>query len=336
MGLTEKIKEDIRSKRKSVVQIYYDATSGDALDALGERQQMQPVQSRGYKDIEIVVGDINLMQREFDRIRNRADSKGMKKMFYHSYDMIAEKAGMKRQYYSDLELFEKQINNVGKLNQILASITMSCSGEMGVMQKRVNSLIDDEESSYRRINEIKDKLPEIVANFEKEKERFASMDRTDEKYFTTQRKLLDMERHLDSSQGEYVGILQTNIGVTRHKDNMIYMEKLFRISLNTAANLAVITKQIGETLVDNQRIYSNCDNIFKASAAVSGGLDILSDYNRQIGQIFIHGIGDMQDLIYNKDNVNMIEESNYNLRTLIDDVKSVGYKKDMQTESILE
>lgn len=331
MNLTEKIKEDIRNKNRnkkksvvqSVVQEYYNAT-----------KETMPIQSANYKDIEIVVNEINAGQREFEKIKKRADAKGMIKMIYGSYDVIAEKAGFKKQYISDLELFDNQINNVDRLNHILAALTLSSGRDLKTIERRINGLIDEEEKSFYKISEMGKKVPELAGQYKQAKEKFDSMKKSDDKYFSMQRHVLEMGRELDSLHGGYMRVMQSNVGNTRHKDNMIYMEKLFRTSLNTAANLAVITKQIGDTLVDNQRIYSGCDNIFKASAAVSEGLDILADYNKQLSQRFTMDVKEMQNLIYNRNNINMIEDSNNNLRTVIENAKSMEYKNNIETENI--
>ena len=161
------------------------------------------------------------------------------------------------------------------------------------------------------------------------------MKQSDNKYFSMQRASIDLERDVDEAYSTYNILKQKDIGNARHRQNLTYMESLFRISLNNARNLACITKQIGETLLDNRNVFYECKNLAYASAAVNGGLDVLSDYNKKLNQEFIKGVSDMQAMIYNNDNLKMIDDSNHNIHNLIEDIRTMGYKQDMINDTIM-
>lgn len=351
--ITEKIKENIRKKRQnhmmqaqmtdekspevylgnsgnnaSITQRYYDTvrTTG--------RQNHGRI-SVGYKDIQKVVGDINCAQKEFEKINKRAQAKGLQSLVLKSYDSIMQAAGLQKQYNSNLELFDTQIYNVSCLNQLLGAMVMNSSSELDVLKERVNNLIGEGESSYHKWSELEKKLPGIIAQLGETKEIFKGMKQSEPKYFSVQRLLIDREREVDEVYSSYNILKQKNIGNSRHRQNLIYMESLFRMSLNNARNLAGITKQIGETLLDNRNVFYECKNLAYASAAVSGGLDVLSDYNRQLNQEFITGVKNIQALVYNNDNIKMIDGSNHKIHKLIEDIRAIDYKQDMISDSIM-
>ena len=353
--ITEKIKANIRKKRQnqlmqiqkaddksleaykenpgkgntpSIVQRYYDTVR-----ITGRQNHGQT--SMGYKDIQKVVREINCVQEEFEMINKRANAKGLQNLVLKSYDSIMKAAGMQKQHHSNIELFDTQIYNVSCLNKLLGAIVMNSSSELNVLKKRVNKLINEEENSYLKLSALEEKLPGMITELGETKKLFQDMKQSDNKYFSMQRASIDLERDVDEAYSTYNILKQKDIGNARHRQNLTYMESLFRISLNNARNLACITKQIGETLLDNRNVFYECKNLAYASAAVNGGLDVLSDYNKKLNQEFIKGVSDMQAMIYNNDNLKMIDDSNHNIHNLIEDIRTMGYKQDMINDTIM-
>jgi hypothetical protein len=111
------------------------------------------------------------------------------------------------------------------------------------------------------------------------------------------------------------------------------MEKIFTTYLNTGANLAVITKQIGDTLEDNHRIFTGCGNLVHAAAAISGGINVLADYNKRLNDSFIGGVRKMQDLIYNHENIGMIGSSNSSFKKVVEEIRSFDHRQHSMLES---
>ena len=348
MDVTEKIKEDIRKRRskapkKAVSPYKQDTGNIEGLsiaqryyDTVRQPVQKQPDRSIDYKGIEDVVREINLVQREFEKMKQRDDAKGIQSLVLKSYDSIMKISGRENKYYSGIELFEKQISNVSSLNQLLGAMVINSGRELEVVKSRVNTLISESENYHNRLGKLEKELPALIGSLKEAKEKFVIMKPSDEKYFSMERNVVDLERGVDESYAEYNMLKENYLGISRHKENQIYMESLFRISLKNAANLTVITKQIGETLVDNQKILSQCRNLVHATAAVSGGLDILSDYNTQLNERFIGGVREMQDIISSNKNVVMIADTNYNLREMIQYVRSIGHRQDMLTDNLIK
>ena len=353
--ITEKIKANIRKKRQnqlmqvqiaddksletykenpgksntlSIVQKYYDT-----IRITGRQNHRQT--SIGYKDIQKVVREINCVQGEFEEINKRANAKGLQNLVLKSYDFIIQAVGMQKQYHSNIELFDTQIYNVSCLNKLLGAIVINSSSELDVLKKRVNKLINEEETSYHKLSALEEKLPGMITQLGETKKLFQDMKQSDNKYFSMQRESIDQEREVDETYSMYNILKQKDIGNARHRQNLTYMESLFRISLNNAKNLASITNQIGETLLDNRNVFYECKNLTYASAAVNDGLEVLSDYNRQLNQEFIRGVNDMQAIIHNNDNLKMIDDSNHNIHNLIEDVRTLGYKQDMISDTIM-
>ncbi|MEA3513844.1 MAG: hypothetical protein U9R34_00010 [Nanoarchaeota archaeon] len=353
--ITEKIKANIRKKRQnqlmqtqiagnksietynenprkgntlSIVQKYYDTVR-----TTGRQNHCQT--SISYKDIQKVVREINCVQGEFENMNKRANAKGLQSLVLRSYDYIMKSAGMQKQYHSNMELFDTQIYNVSCLNKLLGAMVMNSSSELNVLKGRVNKLINEEENSYHKFSVLEEKLPGMITQLGDTKKLFQDMKQSDNKYFSMQRELINQEREVDESYSIYNILKQKSIGYARHRQNLTYMESLFRISLNNAKNLASITKHIGETLMDNRNVFYECKNLAYASAAVNGGLDVLSDYNKKLNQEFITGVKNIQAFIHNNDNLKMIDDSNHNIHNLIEDIRTIGYKQDMISDTIM-
>ncbi len=349
MDITEKIKEDMRNKNRSRKT---SAKAADAAKLITEHTgntivkqyfntvkqpiQKQPDISIGYQDIEKVVVEINTVQREFEKIRKRADAKGLQSLMIKSYDSIMKVAGINNPQYSSIDIFDKQIYNVSCLNQLLGAIVMNSSNELETIKDRHNTIISNSESYFNELRKLEKNLPGLIDQLNEKKEKFSAMNPFDDKYFSIERDVVRLERDLDEAYGRYNIVKQNYLGTSRHKENLHYMESLFRISLNNAGNLVVITKQIGDTLVDNQKVFSQTKNLVYASAAVSQGLDVLSEQNRQLNDEFISGVRGIQELSYNNDNVKMIESSNYSLRKLVESAMAIDYKQHMLTDKMLQ
>ena len=108
------ITDKIREKNRTIIKPYYETTS-----AINEI----PV---SYNEVGRLVKDINLVQREFERMLNKEKAKGLQKVLYESYDAAMKIAGIEKREYSQLELFDKQIENVNLLNQILLVAQNTC------------------------------------------------------------------------------------------------------------------------------------------------------------------------------------------------------------------
>lgn len=340
MDLTEKIKEDIRKRknqpgtrfpvstevkdrRLSINQLVHNAT-------VQEPRQPRPIT---YQDIASVVKDINITQREFERMKRRADSQGFESYLLKAGDYLAKKLNVHNKVHTDVELFEKQITNVDRLNHMLAALVVYGKNTLDRVGKRVDEIIYESEKYHKDKGSLEGEIPGLAEKYRHVKEKFDSMDKSEKEYFQTQREMIQLERDLDEKKGQYNRTMQRDIGTSRHKDSVIYMEKLFRVYLNTASELAVVTEQIKNTLIDNKTVYEGCNTLVEASAAVSGGLDVLADYNRQLTQRFVSGIQTMQEMIYSNDNTRMIDDSNRSLKKLIDEVKDVDYRQHLQLEA---
>ena len=297
--------------------------------------KMPDVPKPSYGQIQRAVVAINRVQKEYERLQSRESGHRVGAFLYYAMDSVTGAVGIPTKPRSGLQLFNAQIGNVSHLNRMLGALIIYGDKERNLIRQRTEEVIDMSCEAHGRMMEYKGKLPGMIDLLKEKKEKLRSSSPSDRDYFDAKKKVLLLERDVNDSYSKFVRSQQRYAGLTEHMNNIELMERLFSTYLNTGAELAVITEQIGQTLEDNHRILSGSEMIAGTAAAVSGSIDVLAEYNRQMNSAFSNGVSKMQSMIYGHENIGMISSTNSSLKQIIDDIESVEFSKNQQLEGYI-
>jgi hypothetical protein len=286
--------------------------------------------SIGLSDLETAVKDINLGQRQLDKIRSMKSSM-LYSTFVYSVDGFLSIFGRKKTETDIYQLFRRQQTNVRELNCILASMARQYSEEVSVVRQELDDIVDRANSDYVTRRNLGEEVPINMDSYSDSVQRLDSLSADDRpgEYFGILKNIIALKRVSRKNRYE---LSVSSIGKehhTRQIDNLMMQEELFETMLYSVMEMAFRTELYQKTLDSNIRIWQNVHDLSVVMSKVRQGIDVLSDYNHDLNESYFDAVKNIMNLVTNHPAGLILDETNEKLRRLVVEVNnaSTGYRR---------
>lgn len=280
----------------------------------------------GIKDIGKRIQAINSNQKDLERLVGMGDSHLYRQLF-NVVNYFRELIGLRKKRYRTIhELFIDQQHNISELNQLLVHMVRMYGRDAIETRAELDRLVSINQKEHERRNVLNGEMfpPELV-RYTEARQRLEQIDREDTKYHELLREVISTGRNIRSlSFQQRIAV----IGDEHHYldiQNLVLQEDIFELTLYRVMELAYITKLYQQTLDNNERVWRAVHNLSEAVRSVSGGIEVLADYNRQLNESYIRSVGEITDAVNSNPVPGLIQTTNANLRRLVQDVHSGVY-----------
>jgi len=324
--IKDTIKENLRNKGNSLPVVSSKESNIRKLYKIADPIQVYG-ENPGLVQLEGSVKEINKGQKQLEKIK-RMDNSILYKGLVHISDGAKELFGKSSVKIDIYELFAHQQQNVRALNYILTSMVNTYNKDADITKHTLDNLVmTTTKESLMKQNLDKEIHPEIQ-RYEDALEYLAEVDKDKqpEKYYDALQEVIDSKRVSRKKRFEYV---ITTMGQEHHGEqinNLMLQEELFETILYRITEMAFKTELYQQTLDNNARIWERGYNLFKAVSMVSGGISVMSDFNKELNDSYINAIGDIVNIVDSHPGRNLLNTTNRDLRQLVVDVNASSYK----------
>jgi predicted nucleic acid-binding Zn-ribbon protein len=293
-----------------------------------------------FQEVYRVISEINHAQRQFSMLK-LAEENILYRVLLKTWDFVRQLIGKPSLYNSYMDLFSKNIRNMEELENVANAIFSDAKKENDRLVELVDNTTLDSERIYHTKESLKEKIPEIVSQYEKICQLMDGMKEGDEKegitYWELKRERKKLERKIDTlGYGALPMILdkqRSNKEISEFYENM---EKLFRFSYLIAERIRESSAEITRVLRETQITYSKFDKVFEAANACKKGLAILVEYHSDLNNKFTTSLQQMIGIIHSDPNIHLFKNTNPKLAKLIGDIESIEYSQNYTKEMLLE
>ena len=336
--MSESIREGIRARLNSgngnlpvksksgggIIRRMYDV--GNPVQTYGE--------DPGLAQLEVIVIEVNEGQRQLEKIR-RMNESALYRGYVHVSDAVLGLVRRKPTKTDVHELFLHRQQNVRGLNYILASMVGSYSDDVQVTRGKVDSLITTVTDETLKRRDLKEEIPPEIQRYDDALAKLQELDKDKEpkQYYLALQEVIDAKRVSRKKRFEYV---VTAMGQEHHReqiDNLMMQEELFETMLYRVMEMAFKTELYQQTLDNNERIWRNIVNLSKAVNRVSGGIGVLSDFNRELLDSYVRAVREIVQLVEGHPGRGLLLSTNRDVRQLVADVNASAYRDAAQYEN---
>ena len=289
-------------------------------------------------ELEHAVKRINDGQRHLEKIR-KMEKSALYRGFVHASDAVLGLFGGKPTKTDVYDLFRTQQANVRELNLILAQMVGTYEGDVKSTRASLDNLVQTVTSETMKRQSLDKELPPEIQRYEDAvkhlKEMEAYKDTEPGKFYAAVQEVIDSKRVSRQKRFEYV---ITAMGQEHHReqiDNLMMQEELFETMLYRVMEMAAKTELYQQTLDHNANVWENIDKLSRAVSRVSGGIGVLSDFNRQLNESYISAVSEISQIVDSHPGGALIASTNRDLRQLVADVNSSSYRDAVQYERLL-
>jgi len=336
--IRQNIQENLRGKDSNLPVV---ASSKKSL-MRGLHDAGMPIQSYQQPprviELEASVKRINDGQKHLEKIR-KMDNSTFYRGIVHISDAFLGLFGAKPTKTDVYELFRTQQSNVRELNLILAQMVATYNKDVKSTRSGLDNLIQTVTDETMKRQSLDKELPPEIQRYEAAISNLGELDQYKDKepgkFYSALQEVIDSKRVSRKKRFEYV---ITAMGQEHHReqiDNLMMQEELFETMLYRVMEMAAKTELYQQTLDHNTSIWENIQQLSIAVNRVSGGIGVLSDFNKQLNESYISAVGEISQIVDRHPGGALVAGTNRELRQLVADVNSSAYRDAVQYERLL-
>lgn len=302
-------------------------------------QQVVPTDF-SFSGIGEIINNINEVQHQFELLQ-RAEESPVYKGFLLMRDRMRQMVGKPSLYTTYNDLFGKNIETVGRLNQYSDQILLNSTREHSRLVELVNLSLDDSEKVYIAHGNAKGEVTKVLKDYEKLNSYMDDMKPGDVKdgrtFFELKKEKLGLERRLEMlTYGDVALLMDKEKNIRQIQPFYENMERLYRFAVITAKRVKENSEDLRIALKNTHHVYTNFDNVYNAAIACQQGLGTLADYHRKLNHNFATGLREMTNILHNDPNMNLLGDSIPHLIQLRNDIESLENSRMQQNENLLQ
>lgn len=302
--------------------------------------------NEGLPELKPILDEFKETQVLIEKIRNEKNETGLLKLCRGFYKSLKTGLGFRDIKREVEELFDKQYETVGQLNESLVEYIRHHENDVNYIKTRLNNLLQEYKETAIRHKTLEEIIPKVLKNYDIADKKLLDTNENLEKIESTEEiskiennmqlenldiepdtyiNFLDAKRTLEELQSDYILTIKT----LKHKGdqiiNLTLQETIFNGMMSSIKEMAVSTKLYKETLYDNTVTLKASKSLLGAIESLDYSLNSLYEIHEEVNNNFAQYNKSIQEITSDKKKESLIKNSNLGLKRIKNQYERLRY-----------